>query len=246
MPAPIARLSLLTILGVILLPSCAPAAARPEERFSASSFCIARGERPCEREERECRVERDQALDQCWIDCVSIGDCSTCSRVAREPDGCHQCRGESTAAPCTDYRFSFHRARTEDPAVAEACRRYFTTYSACGAEVEGDPCAAFARVERPEASAAYDCLTAAGCDAAASDACERPPPVHGLEHAVCSVLHLRCGTTCTAELSAWLRHTDGWLRTDVALALQVCVDTPACHDYVECVNAWLDEVQRED
>ena len=230
--------ALLALVSLLFLPSCAPPADPP---FTGTSYCAARAERPCEREERECRLEREWSESDCWTACLSLGDCSACARLASEPSWCNQCRYDRSPPalqPCVDLGFSFHRAAVEDASVREACRRSLATATACGVTIVGDPCPDRARVQRTEMSAVYDCRSAAGCDAEAYVACEAPPAVHGLEPTVCGLLSARCGTTCSDELAWWLERYDGWLRYDVVAALQICLDTPACGDYVECVNAW--------
>lgn len=149
---------------------------------------------------------------------------------------------ESDRTTCEDTSFSFEVQAPPDPKLQEGCERMFDHAKACGTTTTVDKarCATWAKVERPEMVAVYECAANAACDSSAS--CGEPAKgAFGSE--ICDGLRGRCADEpCSAELRATVDDLGSWLKTDVKDAARSCLEQRSCNDARGCFNAWASAI----
>lgn len=226
------------------------------------SGCMGSMERQSFCAETRCQQQRNQRIDTCVSD-VELR-CSECydlykdiivsgGQVSGNPcnsvcDTSHCYRGECPPVEedeCarTGYRFSLP---TTDSRVEEACRRAEARGTRCGEPTVQGHCEVNARVERPEAAAAYECIANTACGASTSDCnTELHPGTLGDE--ICARINQVCmgQYTCDPDSREAFNQWQGWLRDDVVSAGRSCLDEPSCEHVRTCLSAWVDTLLGE-
>lgn len=127
-----------------------------------------------------------------------------------------------------------------DEALYAACRRNWERGVECGAAVDPvSACDRFARVERPEMAAVYQCATdarASSCEADVDATCPSPRDAAFADE-LCGALE------CTEELRSWLAAEGGWLRDDIKQTARNCLAEHRTERApLDCLLAWAQMV----
>jgi hypothetical protein len=131
-----------------------------------------------------------------------------------------------------------------DPDLQRACERSASQQKACGVTggLDAWRCSTYAKIERPEMAAAYDCFANLPCDADPSS-CTVAPSTFGDE--LCGAIEDRCPGTCPAlspRLQAALNDEGAWLRDDAKDAAASCSKQASCGDVRDCLKAFVGAV----
>lgn len=205
------------------------------------SFCA---ETRCDQQVRSCLAEVRRRCDECWqiyqrlvlSGEIPISSCEASCNNRYCYDLCVP--GERSECVRTGYRFSLPAA---DPAVEAACRRAQDRSDRCGERGVLGRCEINARVERPEAAGAYDCVANTACGGS-TDHCFAGLRSGTLGDEICARMDQvcgqpnRCGPDDRAAFNAW----QGWLRDDVVQAARSCLSEPSCEQLHTCLSAWVD------
>ncbi len=192
-----------------------------------TATCVRRVD--CAQEVADCRARHETQCDLCYAGCISAGTCDLCISACSTTS----CACGASDGFCREWSYEFQLPETRDETHYAACRRLWDQAAECGSEL--DPaavCDRFARIERSEMAAAYDCF-AAGDVCAPSDACD-PTPDEAFADEVCDQI------ACTSEQWTAYAKAAGWLRDDTKDVARRCLD----EDYrtgvpKACVEAWL-------
>jgi hypothetical protein len=238
------RSSRVTVMAAAVAAACSGAKVGSQGAgmdTSVMTLVTSCAETRCERQQRLCEEAQDSQCDACYEACSSLAtntgnvSClSTCSDICSSSDCYDSCAPDS---PCVATSFEFVLPAERDEMHFAACERYRQHVSECLGEPLDEPCDHYARVERPETAAAYDCVAAQSCPTLSLSDCvgSLPPGTLGSED--CSV-RLRCGWECPEESREVLDFEHRFLRPDAADALRLCFQQPTCDDYARCTSAW--------
>lgn len=227
------RLSILFGLLSSLTTGCVagPAPYAESERMTFASECA---RLVPDDEHAACLAEHREMRTSCYLICYGLTSCYDRCDDAWDGGTC----GERDQT-CLEHNYRFTRGAQADAELAAACRAAMDSSRGCGAAIEGDPCEVFARTERREAAAVYQCFADLSCDEDRT-ACGTPVPPYELARHFCDLAR-PAGYECTPELTAWLNASDGWLRDDVAAAMYQCAPAVGA-DRLRCLNSWLDAI----
>jgi hypothetical protein len=147
---------------------------------------------------------------------------------------------------CLEQGFTVRIDDAISPEVLAACNRMFDHFASCNLEIPGKTksiCVTWARAEKPENAAYYDCVANKGCSDDVSD-CAVPTTDFGDD--LCGKIDTKCASNAGSECSnAWntgMNENGGVWRADVVSLARKCLDYPACGDVISCVSAWTEAV----
>jgi hypothetical protein len=122
----------------------------------------------------------------------------------------------------------------------------FDHLTSCSLEIPGKTksiCAIWAKAEKPENAAMYDCVANKGCTDDLRD-CAVPTSDFGDD--LCAKIDTKCGSSSGSLCSnAWrtpMNENGGIWRSDVISLARKCLDYPDCSDVLGCVDAWTEAV----
>lgn len=229
------RILLKALLGLSLLAAACGAgpdadeAGGPRSSLTRSSVCA---KTRCEKIFDDCQSYLNECFGQCnampieySFQCVSV-----CSNYQ-----CSPC----TVDDCVEHDYEFEISAPRNPEVFAACEGFRARSAGCGSDVTKLDCDRFARLERPEVAASYDCLASLACGADEAS-CAPAPTSWGLSF--CLALNASCdyaGLGCTPAEAQQLDQAAAWLKDDVRAEAMKCLDESACSDVSACVNAWF-------
>lgn len=224
------RLSILIGLLLCTLTGCVagPAPYTESERMTFASYCA---RLVPDEEHAACLAEHREMRSSCYLICYGLTSCYDRCDDTWDGETCGE-RDQS----CLEHDYRFDPGGQPDVELGLACRASIAARRGCGVDIEGDPCATFEHTERREATAVYQCLADLECDADGS-ICGTPVAPYELARHFCDLAR-PAGYECTAELTAWLDASDGWLRDDVAERMYDCAPAAGA-DRLRCLNAWL-------
>ncbi len=186
-----------------------------------------------------CDAKREQTnaqCEQCTHSCIGSPSCDYSS-----------CASFCGSTPCTTGDDACKRTGlvvrlgATDDDVRRACQNYYGRQKVChGGKSQLQLCDAFARVERPEVTEWYRCLTKLPCEATKEeqDVCVEGDR-HPLGAIVCDALDRRGGgRRCVANERKLLDHAGEWLRDDVREAGLGCVELEDDQAVSECFGLW--------
>jgi hypothetical protein len=127
----------------------------------------------------------------------------------------------------------------EDPNLAKACIAAVENLQSCGAAVpDADACHTYAKVERPNRVAAYDCMAKLSCD---QDFAACDVSVSNLGNMWCEKFESACGGTCARGVRETLNTGGAWWRDDAIAAVNGCLSS--CDTAGSCAGAFLSAVK---
>jgi hypothetical protein len=182
------------------------------------------------------REDCQSDIEECNTSCLygSIDFFESCYGVCRGIE-CPACsEGESG---CVAYGYSFSVTGRADPRIEAACERAVERDNACH-ESNVDPrCSHYAKLERPEARTAYDCIAKTACGELL-EPCNR-----SLSRRLGTTLCAGAGDDCTElpcdpEFAAEFNEATRWLDDDVYAMGAACLDEP-CGRRLSCLTAWV-------
>ena len=175
--------------------------------------------------------------------------CSTCTSACSQASyGCNASCSErkcsaSQETECATTGYKASLPATANAEVEAACNRVRVRLAGCGVEpFEASACTLFAKTERGEMAATYDCYAAQPCDAtaeAAAAACEPKPSTFGDE--LCAAVG-DCDSLCSEERQQLFNREGAWLRSDVMQSARDCRAAATCSDVKSCLGAWAKAV----
>lgn len=189
---------------------------RQSEDASACSRCLS----ACSGASFDC-----DPSDSCAISCGS------------DPIEC----SDSDRNACAQSGFKASLPTTKSVELGDACKRMFDHAEQCGMQTNGRTpfdCDVWAKTERPELAATYDCVAALPCDDDGTTSCAVSPTDFG--DRVCNAMDSLCGSAfCTDEQRDILNGDGGWLKESVMNAAIECTKQPTCGDAKGCFDAWV-------
>jgi len=185
-----------------------------------------------------CEIACDECLSTCFEAMVGSGeviDCHSSCSYSCSGDCTSSCSGE---VACLESLPGFALPQHADKEIEAACDRAVARDQSCGETNLANDCAHYARIERPEVVASYDCFSETPCGEP-TDACHPAATLLGDE--LCDVLTSACAVECDPEHVVALNTNAGWLRDDVIEALRTCW-SDSCTFVTDCVDAWWAQV----
>lgn len=192
----------------------------------------------------EMQATSANACSQCISACASASfDCDSSRSCAVSCGGKGPTCTDSDRDTCVERGFKATLPTTKSDAVAAACDEMFVRARLCGAiNASSAPCEAWAKAERPEVAANYECIAALACGEDESS-CE--PPATDFGERFCDAMDAICGeVSCTEEQRAIINQDGGWLKESVQAAALACAAQSTCGDAQACMAAWITAVHR--
>ena len=206
-------------------------------RLKALEFvdaCLEDGDQACEL----CLARGRSRVSECLSSCSNLaartGD-SSCFNVCGDLGGnCDfDCSGDASA--CRRRGLQFRAIGPRDADVGEACDAAVARDEACKEQNVIPMCRISERVEKPEATDAYLCVSKLQCGRPSNDCLA---PLHGSiylgqdEKARCPDAKL------SPSLVETLDSVGGWARDEVIEDLAVCSRFDCRYRYEDCLTAW--------
>lgn len=197
----------------------------------------------------ECDAKRDddnKACSRCLDACLDASYACDPSSACR-----HSCSGKAATcsdeerATCAEETFKAEVGSAASAPLEAACKRFLDHVVGCGVtlrpNLDSSVCSTWAKAEKPEMAAVYDCYANTPCGE--KDTCAPPETTLGKE--LCDGLAGKCGAAvCTEQGLEALNRDGSWLRDDVIAAAKSCVAQESCDDAKECFVAWNKELHR--
>jgi hypothetical protein len=186
----------------------------------------------CDNLYESCQRFRDNCFSQCSY--MGYEYAAQCLSVCVN----HECTPCSTDV-CVEQGYEFSISAPRDEKLFAACEDYHRKLVQCGGDASFLDCDRFARLERPEVGASYECYANAPCGSDPAS-CEPAPTRWGQDF--CVALDDRCGEAgpgCTEETANWLSSAAAWLKDDVRDAAMSCLGEAGCGQIEACVFAWF-------
>jgi hypothetical protein len=169
----------------------------------------------------------------------------TCTKTACDEktsrDSSASCSGEELSQ-CVQQGFTVRIDDAPSADVLAACNRMFDHFESCNVRVDGKTksiCAIWAKAEKPESAAFYDCIANEGCNDDPND-CALPTTDFGDD--LCNRMASKCGsdvgTVCDTVWRKPLNDNGGAWRGDIISLGRKCLDYPNCSDVIGCQSAW--------
>lgn len=178
-------------------------------------------------------------IDECFGQCagMSYEFAYQCVSICND----HEC-ASCTVDECAQHAYEFEVTGPRDENVFASCERARVAINHCGGDVSFFDCDRFARLERPEAAASYDCYAGLACGADGAS-CEPPISSWGIDF--CLALNAECDVYdmgCTPEQADELTRAAAWLKDDVRAEAMKCVEEASCKDVSACLDSWFETV----
>jgi hypothetical protein len=196
--------------------------------------CLEDGDQACEL----CRARGRSRVSECFSSCSNIAartGNSSCYNVCGDLGGnCDfDCSGDPSA--CRRRGFQFRAIGPRDADVGDACDAAVARDQACKEQNVLPMCRISERVEKPEATDAYLCVSKLQCGRPSDDCLAT---LHGSIY-LGQEAKARCPE---AKLSPSLVETldavGGWARDEVIEDLAVCSQFDCLYEYEDCLTAW--------
>ncbi len=187
----------------------------------------------------------DSSCSRCLDACTSASyDCdpSSACELSCSSNDAPTC-SDSERSQCVSQNFVVRVNDAPSSEVLAACNRMFDHLDSCKLEIPGKTrsiCAVWAKAEKPENAATYDCVANKGCKDDLSD-CATPVTTLGDEF--CSVAATCKGTPMDMKSCQyfWGKDLNGngtvW-RDDVLALDKTCLGYASCDDLGSCHEAW--------
>jgi hypothetical protein len=192
------------------------------------------------------RMQRDgDACSRCMNACLSADfDCDpseSCSISCGESSTCT----DNDRSTCVQQGFHVEPSQDKSDELATACQGAFAhvvdeCHLTFGSNYTSSVCDTWARVERPERAADYDCITKVPCD---GDFSQCGPAGTTFGDDLCTALAAKCPGVCDSDRLKLLDLDGAWFRDDVAAAVNGCANQDACEDVRSCFEAWIAAVK---
>lgn len=210
--------------------------------LSASEFrdtCAATAGEAC----RACKASEQAREDLCWDTCTdlaihegSTGCVSSCERVTLAGGCDYLCH--APADECSTRSLVFELTGVPDDQLLLACNAAGARDQSCNERQTGRECEVYARVERSEARAFYECVAATPCGEDASACVQLPAEGFG------AVVQAQCPSDALEPaLLDKLDWVGDWVHDDMRMDAAICADLYCGHPtFAKCLQAWFDAV----